>query len=185
MYEDYFQLRTDPFRLSPDHRFGFAHSSYEKARAYMKYALHRAEGFVMITGTPGSGKTTLVKLLCRLYEPTEGRILLDGLPLNAWDDRALRRRIGVIFQDFVRYQLLVGENIGAGDERAEVGAERQLDVAARTAELVAAGELTRQHREHVGAVVAMLTHDHARVPPCEQRDIQRLDGESDPPLPHM
>lgn len=71
-----------------------------------------------LVGENGSGKTTLVKLLCRLYEPTEGRILLDGLPLDAWDDRALRRRIGVIFQDFVRYQLLVGENIGAGDERA-------------------------------------------------------------------
>ncbi len=60
MYEDFYQLQADPFRLSPDHRFCFTHSSYGKAKAYMHYALHRAEGFVMITGKPGTGKTTLV-----------------------------------------------------------------------------------------------------------------------------
>ncbi|MGD8828271.1 MAG: ABC transporter ATP-binding protein, partial [Gammaproteobacteria bacterium] len=68
-----------------------------------------------LVGQNGSGKTTLIKLLARLYEPTEGRILLDGLDLRDWDEKVLRRRIGVIFQDFVRYQMLVGENIGAGD----------------------------------------------------------------------
>lgn len=68
-----------------------------------------------LVGENGSGKTTLIKLLTRLYEPTEGRILLDGTPLPDWDISALRDRIGVIFQDFVRYQFLVGENIGAGD----------------------------------------------------------------------
>jgi ATP-binding cassette subfamily B protein len=71
-----------------------------------------------IVGDNGSGKTTLVKLLARLYEPTEGRITLEGLDLRQWDPQALRRKIGVIFQDFVRYQLKVGENVGAGDDRA-------------------------------------------------------------------
>jgi ATP-binding cassette subfamily B protein len=71
-----------------------------------------------IVGENGSGKTTLIKLLCGLYQPTSGRITLDGLDLREWDERALRQRVGVIFQDFVRYQLTVGENIGAGDERA-------------------------------------------------------------------
>jgi ATP-binding cassette subfamily B protein len=71
-----------------------------------------------IVGENGSGKTTLVKLLARLYEPTEGRILLDGLDLRQWEPAALRARIGVIFQDFVRYQLTVGENVGAGDDAA-------------------------------------------------------------------
>jgi ATP-binding cassette subfamily B protein len=70
-----------------------------------------------LVGENGSGKTTLIKLLTRLYEPTEGRILLDGLSLSDWDVDALRQRIGVIFQDFGRYQFSVGENIGAGDIR--------------------------------------------------------------------
>jgi ATP-binding cassette subfamily B protein len=71
-----------------------------------------------LVGQNGSGKTTLIKLLTRLYAPTRGRILLDGLDLQEWGETALRQRIGVIFQDFARYQMLVGENIGAGDVRA-------------------------------------------------------------------
>jgi ATP-binding cassette subfamily B protein len=71
-----------------------------------------------LVGQNGSGKTTLIKLLTRLYRPTKGRILLDGLDLEDWDESTLRQRIGVIFQDFARYQMLVGENIGAGDVRA-------------------------------------------------------------------
>jgi len=70
-----------------------------------------------LVGENGSGKTTLIKLLTRLYDPTEGRILLDGRDLQEWDVEALRRRVGVIFQDFGRYQFSVGENIGAGDVR--------------------------------------------------------------------
>jgi ATP-binding cassette, subfamily B, bacterial len=68
-----------------------------------------------LVGENGSGKTTLIKLLTRLYSPTSGRILLDGLDLREWDEASLRQRVGVIFQDFARYQLMVGENVGAGD----------------------------------------------------------------------
>ena len=68
-----------------------------------------------IVGENGSGKTTLIKLLTRLYTPTTGRIMLEGLDLNDWDINTLRSKIGVIFQDFARYQLLVGENIGIGE----------------------------------------------------------------------
>ncbi|HEY9631970.1 MAG TPA: ABC transporter ATP-binding protein [Coleofasciculaceae cyanobacterium] len=84
-----------------------------------------------IVGENGSGKTTLIKLLTRLYIPDSGRILLDGLDLREWDIEVLRRRIGVIFQDFVRYQFTVGENVGVGDveyledeARWEVAAEK-------------------------------------------------------------
>jgi ATP-binding cassette subfamily B protein len=77
-----------------------------------------------LVGQNGSGKTTLIKLLTRLYQPTRGRILLDGLDLQEWNETALRQRIGVIFQDFARYQMLVGENIGAGDVRAFEDEER-------------------------------------------------------------
>ena len=68
-----------------------------------------------IVGENGSGKTTLIKLLTRLYVPTEGKIFLEGLELSGWDIGTLRQKIGVIFQDFSRYQLVVGENIGIGD----------------------------------------------------------------------
>lgn len=68
-----------------------------------------------IVGENGSGKTTLIKLLTRLYTPSEGKIFLEGLELKEWNTEALRQKIGVIFQDFTRYQLIVGENIGIGD----------------------------------------------------------------------
>ncbi len=70
-----------------------------------------------LVGENGAGKTTLIKLLSRLYAPSTGRILLDGGDLADWDELALRQRIGVIFQDFTRYHLTAGENIGAGDVR--------------------------------------------------------------------
>ena len=89
--------------------------------ALIDISLHLRPGeSLALVGENGAGKTTLIKLLTRLYEPTSGRILLDGLPLPEWDADTLRRRTGVIFQDFNRYQLVVGENIGAGDvERFE------------------------------------------------------------------
>lgn len=82
-----------------------------------------------LVGENGSGKTTLIKLLTRLYTPDEGRILLDGMDLKDWDEETLRQRIGVIFQDFSRYQFLVGENIGAGDVREFEDEERWKDAA--------------------------------------------------------
>src|SRR5262249_4111781 len=67
-----------------------------------------------LVGHNGAGKTTLIKLLTRLYEPSEGRIVLDGRDLRDWDADVLRRRIGVIFQDFNQYQLQLRENVGVG-----------------------------------------------------------------------
>jgi ATP-binding cassette subfamily B protein len=78
--------------------------------------LHLTPGrSLALVGENGAGKTTLIKLLTGLYQPSGGRILLDGTPLVDWQTDALRRRIGVIFQDFARYQVTVGENIGVGD----------------------------------------------------------------------
>jgi len=74
----------------------------------------RAGEVLALVGENGAGKTTLVKLLARLYEPDEGRILLDGRDLRDYDLDDLRANIGVIFQDFVRYHLTAGENIGVG-----------------------------------------------------------------------
>jgi len=90
--------------------------------------IHPGESLALV-GENGSGKTTLIKLLTRLYSPTEGRVLLDGLDLKEWDENTLRQRIGVIFQDFSRYQFAVGENIGAGDVRYFDDEERWADAA--------------------------------------------------------
>ena len=67
-----------------------------------------------LVGENGAGKTTFIKLLTRLYQPTEGRVLLDGRDLATWDEAALRRRIGVIFQDFAQYYFVLRENVGVG-----------------------------------------------------------------------
>jgi len=69
---------------------------------------------IALVGLNGAGKTTLIKLLTRLYDPTEGQILLDGVDLRNYDLGSLHQRFGVIFQDFVRYQFTVRENIGFG-----------------------------------------------------------------------
>jgi ATP-binding cassette subfamily B protein len=68
-----------------------------------------------LVGENGAGKTTLAKLLARLYDPSEGRILLDGRDLREYDIESFRRNVGVIFQDFVRYDFPVRENIAVGD----------------------------------------------------------------------
>src|SRR5215469_6088813 len=90
--------------------------SEEPALEHITFQLRSGESLALV-GENGSGKTTLIKLLTRLYAPSAGRILLDGRDLQQWDEAVLRQRIGVIFQDFARYQMLVGENVGAGDER--------------------------------------------------------------------
>jgi ABC-type multidrug transport system fused ATPase/permease subunit len=96
-----------------------------EAPALEQVSLHLNPGRKLaLVGENGAGKTTLIKLLTRLYRPSEGRILLDGLDLDAWDLDVLRKRVGVIFQDFVRYQLAAGENVGVGDVQGFADPER-------------------------------------------------------------
>ncbi|MBA3555430.1 MAG: ABC transporter ATP-binding protein, partial [Gemmatimonadales bacterium] len=80
----------------------------------LNFSLAPGERLALV-GENGAGKTTLVKLLARLYDPSEGRILLDGVDLRDYDIDSLRRNAGVIFQDFVRYDFLLKENIAVGD----------------------------------------------------------------------
>src|SRR4249919_549616 len=91
----------------------------------------RAGEVLALVGENGAGKTTLVKLLARLYDPDEGRILLDGRDLRDYDLDDLRANIGVIFQDFVRYHLTAGENIGVGQIDAMYDRERIREAARR------------------------------------------------------
>jgi ATP-binding cassette, subfamily B, bacterial len=88
---------------------------------------------IALVGENGAGKTTLVKLLARLYDPTEGRILLDGVDLREYQVDDLRHEIGVIFQDYMRYYFSAGENIGFGridelqnQDRITASAEKSL-----------------------------------------------------------
>src|SRR5690606_337955 len=84
----------------------------------------RAGEVLALVGENGAGKTTLVKLLARLYDPDEGRILLDGRDLRDYDLDGLRANIGVIFQDFVRYSFSASENIAVGRIEARDDHER-------------------------------------------------------------
>ncbi|KAA9332227.1 ABC transporter ATP-binding protein [Hymenobacter busanensis] len=98
---------------------GFQYKNGAKwALRNLNFMLKAGEKLALV-GENGAGKTTLVKLLARLYDPTEGRILLDGYDLREYDPAELRQEIGVIFQDFVRFQLPAGQNIAVGriDER--------------------------------------------------------------------
>ena len=84
------------------------------ANRHLNFTLKVGEKLALV-GENGAGKTTLVKLLARLYEPTEGRILLDGHDLRDYDINDLRMQIGIIFQDYLRYQMTVAQNIAAGN----------------------------------------------------------------------
>ena len=85
--------------------------------------MHAGEKVALI-GQNGAGKTTLAKLLARLYDPASGRILLDGVDLRDYDVDDLRRQIGVIFQDYMRYDAIARENIGFGKVDALPDQER-------------------------------------------------------------
>ena len=127
-----------PFPLPIQHGFvfenvGFRYPGAERwAVRNLNFEL-RAGEILALVGENGAGKTTLVKLLARLYDPDEGRILLDGHDLREYDLFALRANIGVIFQDFMRYSFTAADNIAVGriearDDRARIieSAERSL-----------------------------------------------------------
>jgi ATP-binding cassette subfamily B protein len=113
---------------------GFKYRNTEKwALRNLNFQLQAGEKLALV-GENGAGKTTLVKLLARLYDPTEGRILLDGHDLREYDPAELRQEIGVIFQDFVRFQLPAGQNLAVGrieekDNRPRIEQAAQLSLA--------------------------------------------------------
>ncbi|MGZ9074206.1 MAG: ABC transporter ATP-binding protein, partial [Burkholderiaceae bacterium] len=127
-----------PFPVPIQHGFTFENVGFRYPGAE-RWAVRnltldlRAREILALVGENGAGKTTLVKLLARLYDPDEGRILLDGHDLREYDLFALRANIGVIFQDFMRYHLTAADNIAVGriearNDRARIvaAAERSL-----------------------------------------------------------
>lgn len=121
-----------------------------------KYALrgvnlHIAPGEkIALVGVNGAGKTTMIKLMTRLYEPTEGQILLDGVDLRAYDEDDLRDNMGVIFQDFVEYQTTVRDNIGYGQIKAIEDIPRILSAAERGGADEVAESLPKQYDTMLG-----------------------------------
>ena len=121
----------DPRRFPSPIRAGFTFENvgfrYPGAERWavreLSFTLHAGEVLALV-GENGAGKTTLVKLLARLYDPDEGRILLDGHDLREYDLAELRAHIGVIFQDFVRYALSAAENIAVGRIEAREDRDR-------------------------------------------------------------
>ncbi len=113
---------------------GFRYPGAERwAVRGLTFTLHAGETLALV-GENGAGKTTVVKLLARLYDPDEGRILLDGHDLREYDPLAIRANIGVIFQDFVRYHFTAADNIAVGriearDDRARIVAAAQRSLA--------------------------------------------------------
>jgi ATP-binding cassette subfamily B protein len=111
---------------------GFRYPGAERwAVRHLSFTLQAGEVLALV-GENGAGKTTLVKLLARLYDPDEGRILLDGHDLNEYGLEELRANIGVIFQDFVRYHLTAAENIAVGRIEARDDRERVAAAAGRS-----------------------------------------------------
>ena len=96
---------------------GFRYPGSERwAIRHVSFAIRPGERIALV-GENGAGKTTITKLIARLYDPSEGRILLDGTDLRGYDLTSLRQAIGVIFQDFVRYDMRFDENVGVGEIR--------------------------------------------------------------------
>ena len=111
---------------------GFRYPGAERwAVRHLTFTL-RAGEILALVGENGAGKTTLVKLLARLYDPDEGRILLDGRDLREYKIPALRANIGVIFQDFVRYHLTAADNIAVGRIEAREDRARIVEAAERS-----------------------------------------------------
>ena len=94
---------------------GFRYINSDRwANRHLSFRLHPGEKLALV-GENGAGKTTLVKLLARLYDPTEGRILLEGVDLREYDLTDLRLNVGIIFQDYLRYQMTFAQNIAVGN----------------------------------------------------------------------
>jgi len=129
---------------------GFRYQHSERwANRHLSFTLRAGERMALV-GENGAGKTTLIKLLTRLYDPTEGRILLDGVDLREYDPAELRRQVGVIFQDYLRYQMTMAQNIAVGNIDRQ--ADRELIEAAARQSLahVLAERLPAQYDQELG-----------------------------------
>ena len=129
---------------------GFRYSHSETwANRHLNFTLHSGEKLALV-GENGAGKTTLVKLLARLYDPTEGRILLDGIDLKEYDINELRLNTGIIFQDYLRYQMTVAQNIATGNINEEKNMDLIKNSAMQSLANTVAEKLPNQYEQQLG-----------------------------------
>src|SRR5205807_1503237 len=129
---------------------GFRYPGSDRwAVRHLSFTLECGERIALV-GENGAGKTTLVKLLARLYDPDEGRILLDGVDLREYDLSSLRKNIGVIFQDFVRYDFVLRENIGVSQVEALEDDARVREAARRSLADSVASRLAKGYDQMLG-----------------------------------
>ena len=129
---------------------GFRYPGAERwAVRHVNFTLHAREVLALV-GENGAGKTTVVKLLARLYDPDEGRILLDGRDLRDYDLAELRSNVGVIFQDFVRYHLSAADNIAVGRIEARDDRPRIVDAAHRSLADEVIAKLPERYEQVIG-----------------------------------
>ncbi|MCC7256854.1 MAG: ABC transporter ATP-binding protein [Gammaproteobacteria bacterium] len=151
-----YQWGHSPGGPHPEEGVSFEHVSFTypgaKTPALQDVTLQIRPGeSLALVGENGAGKSTLIKLLCGLYQPDSGRVLVHGQDVREWDPQALRRQIGVIFQDFNRYQFTVGENIGAGDVTAFTDEERWADSARKGMAMSFIEKLEKQFATQLGS----------------------------------
>jgi ATP-binding cassette subfamily B protein len=135
-----FEFQDVGFRYPGSDRWAVRHLSFTLAPGER----------IALVGENGAGKTTLAKLLARLYDPDEGRILLDGTDLKDYDLTSLRRNIGVIFQDFVRYDFILKENIGVSEIEHLEDVDRIREAARRSKSDELAGRLAGGYDQMLG-----------------------------------
>jgi ATP-binding cassette subfamily B protein len=129
---------------------GFRYSNSSSwANRHLSFTLQPLEKLALV-GENGAGKTTLVKLLARLYDPTEGRILLDGYDLREYDLLELRMQIGVIFQDYLRYQMSLAQNIAVGNIQEMENREMIINSAKQSLADTLAEKLPNQYDQALG-----------------------------------
>mgnify|MGYP000623837677 CR=1 FL=1 len=102
MYEAYFGLRGKPFQLNPDPSFFYGSRGHRRAMAYLEYGLHQNEGFIVITGEIGAGKTTVLRLIGRQLSPLSGQVMFDGQDLVRFGKAWLEARFGQQAQRSIR-----------------------------------------------------------------------------------
>jgi len=162
-YFDFFDLKPNivkpeaylpfPEKITTGFEFQNVSFKYPNAEKYViqdvSFVLHPAEKLALV-GENGAGKTTLVKLLARLYDPTEGQILLEGQDLKRYDPAQLRQEIGIIFQDYVRFQFTAAENIAVGRIEAQEDQTRIEDAAHRSLADKVIEKLPEKYAQRVG-----------------------------------